>query len=131
MREIQISKIESKPNIQLPHPLLANSVPVSMSRRAHAVPDKTSSGTILIREGTALPEALPFKSEPYLSGWRLVNDLDGDGLGRKIQEAGWSFFCQAGEIKATVFGLDEEKMVRRAVARILANSSSKRFNSLE
>ena len=104
---------------------------VSISRSAHVAPDKISSGTILIREGTALPEALPFKSEPYASGWRLVKDLDGDGLGRKIQEVGWAFFCLAGEISVTVFGIDEEKMVRRAVARILARLKSDRFNSLE
>ncbi len=93
--------------------------------------DKISSGTILIREGTALPEALPFESEPYSSGWRLVKDLDGDGLGRKIQEVGWAFFCLAGEISVTVFGIDEEKIVRRAVARILARLKSEKFNSLE
>jgi hypothetical protein len=95
------------------------------------MPDKITSGTILIREGTALPEALPVKSEPYSSGWRLVKDLDGDGFGRKIQEAGWAFFCQAGEIKATVFGLDEEKMACRAVAHLLVSRSSEKFNSLE
>jgi hypothetical protein len=131
MRESQVSKIESNAGIQLPHPVLANSVPVSMSVRARVVPDKISSGTILIREGTALPEALPFESEPYASGWRLVKDFDGDGLGRKIQEAGWAIFCLAGEINSTVFGIDEQKMVRRAVAHILANPVSEKFNSLE
>ena len=131
MRETQVSKIESDANIELPRPLLTNSAPVLMSRRAHIVPDKISSGSILIREGTALPEALPFESEPYASGWSLVKGFDGDGLGRKIQEAGWTFFCQAGEIKATVFGLDEEKMARRAVAHILANLPSEKFNTLE
>lgn len=93
--------------------------------------DKISSGTILIREGTVLPEALPFESELYASGWSLVKGFDGDGLGRKMLEAGWSFFCQAGEINLTVFGLDEEKMARRAVARILARLKSAKFNSLE
>ena len=131
MRENQVSKIESNANIQLPHPLLANSVPVSMSRRAHVAPDKIRPGTILIREGTALPEALPFASEPYSSGWRLVKDLDGDGLSRKIQEAGWAFFCLAGEINVTVFGFNEQKTVRRAVERILANPRSEKFNSWE
>jgi hypothetical protein len=95
------------------------------------VPDKISSGTILIREGTAVPGAVRLESEPYASGWRLVLNLDGHGLGREIHVAGWTFFCQAGEIKATVFGFDEEKMVRRAVARILANLKSEKFNSLE
>jgi len=95
------------------------------------VPDTTEAGTILIREGTALPEALQLESEPYEPGWRLVNNLDGHGLDRKIHEAGWTFFCQVGEIKATVFGFDEQKTVRRAVARILANLKSEKFNSLE
>jgi hypothetical protein len=131
MRENLVSKIKSKANIEPPRPSLADSAPVSMSKRAYVMPDKISSGTILIREGTALPAALPLESEPYSSGWRLVKDLDGDGLGRKIQQAGWAFFCQAGEIKATVFGLDEEKMARRAVAHILANKPPEKFNSLE
>jgi hypothetical protein len=131
MRENHVSKIESNANLELPRPLLANSAPVLMSKRAHTMQDKISSGTILIREGTALPAVLSLDSEPYSSGWRLVKDLDGDGLGRKIQETGWSFFCQAGELKATVFGLDEEKMAHRAVAHILVNPSSKKFNSLE
>jgi hypothetical protein len=52
-------------------------------------------------------------------------------LDREIHEAGWTFFCLAGEIKATVFGFDAQKVVRRAVKRILAKLKSERFNSLE
>ena len=89
------------------------------------------TGTILIKDGTFLPDALQFESEPCATGWRLVQNLDGYGLGRKIHEAGWSFFCVAGEIKATVFGFDGQKTVRRAVKRILVNLKSERFNGLE
>ena len=71
------------------------------------------------------------ESEPYAAGWRLVKNLDGYGLGRKIHEAGWTFFCQAGDIKAVVFGFDEQQMVRRAVKRILAKVESGKFNCLE
>jgi len=78
-----------------------------------------------------LPEALRFESEPCVPGWRLIKDLDGYRLGRKIHEAGWTFFCLAGEIKATVFGLDEQKTVGRAIKRILAKLKSEKFNSLE
>ena len=108
MRENQVSKIESNAKIERPRPLLANGAPVLMAKRAHIMQDKISSGTILIKEGTALPAALPFESEPYSSGWRLVKDLDGDGLDRKIHEAGWTFFCLAGETKVTVFGIDSQ-----------------------
>jgi hypothetical protein len=89
------------------------------------------TGTILIKDGAFLPDALRFESEPCATGWRLVKNLDGYGLGRKIQEAGRTFFWMAGEIGATVFGFDSQKTVRRAVKRILANLKSGKFNSLE
>jgi hypothetical protein len=93
--------------------------------------DKIKTGSILIEDGTFLPTGVQFESEPYTPGWRLVKDLDGCGLDRKIRAARWNFFCLAGEIEATVFGLDEEKMVRRAIERILANPKTQTFNSLE
>jgi len=89
------------------------------------------TGTILIKDGTFLPDALRFESEPCATGWRLVKDLDGYGLSRKVNEAGWTFFCLASEIKATIFGLDGQKTIRRAVKRILARLKSGKFNSLE
>jgi hypothetical protein len=88
-------------------------------------------GTILIAEGTLMPECLRFESEPYPDGWRTVKNLDGYGLGRKIHEAGWTFFYMAGEIRASVFGFDREKAIRRAVNRLLANLKAEKFNSLE
>jgi hypothetical protein len=92
--------------------------------------DVTEAKRIFIREGTLLPEILQLESEPYMPGWRLVKNLDGYGLGRKIHEAGWTFFCQAGDIKAITFGIDEQQMVHRAIKRILAKEPE-RFNSLE
>jgi len=89
------------------------------------------AGTILFKDGTFLPDALRFESEPCATGWRLVKDLDGYGLDRKIHEAGWTFFCMVGEIKTIVFGFEGQKKVRRAVKRILASLKSEKFNSLE
>ncbi len=89
------------------------------------------TGTILIKDGTFLPDALQFESEPCATGWRLVRNLDGYGLGRKIHDAGWTFFWLAGEIKATIIGFDGQKTVRRAVKRILANLKPEKFNSFE
>ena len=89
------------------------------------------TGTILIKDGTFLPDALELESEPCATGWRLVQNLDGYGLGRKIHEAGWTFFYLADEMKATILGFDGQKAVRRAVKRILANLKPEKFNSLE
>jgi hypothetical protein len=93
--------------------------------------DVIKTGSILIREGTLLPEILGIESEPCAPGWRLVKNLDGDGFGRKIHEAGWTFSWRPGEIGATVFGLDEQKTLRRAVERILENLELAEFNSME
>jgi hypothetical protein len=91
------------------------------------------AGRIFVREGTALPKIVQIESEPYTPGWRSVKNLDGYELGRKIHDAGWTFFCLAYETKATVFGMDAGKMVRRAIERILANreAEAKKFNCLE
>jgi hypothetical protein len=91
----------------------------------------TEAGRIFIREGTQLPETLQLESETYISGWRSVKSLNGYALGRKIHAAGWTFFCLAYETRASVFGTDGEKMVRRAMERILANRKLEEFNSLE
>jgi hypothetical protein len=73
------------------------------------MPDAIKTGTMLIKEVALLPKSLRFESEPCASGWRLAQNLDGYGLGQKIHEAGWSFFWQAGEIGATVFGLTNKR----------------------
>lgn len=89
------------------------------------------TGTVLIKEGALLPEGMVLESEPCVPGWRSVKDLNGYALGRKIQEAGWTFFFQASEIKSTVFGIDGQQMARRAIDRILRDPKAEKFNSLE
>jgi hypothetical protein len=89
------------------------------------------TGTILIKEGTPFPRALQFESEPCSPKWRQVKNLDVYGLARRIQQAGWIFFCLPSETEATVFGIDGENMVHRAIERILANPKTAKFNSLE
>jgi hypothetical protein len=93
--------------------------------------DTIKSGTILITEGAPLPESISFESEPYAYGWRLVENIDSNGLDQIIRQAGWNFFYIAGVIETNVFGSDEKKTTRKAVKRIIANLKSKNFNCLE
>ena len=95
------------------------------------MPYTDGEAAILIREGTPLPANLSTESEAFLPGWRLIKDLDGYGLDHKIREAGWPSPCLTGETRATVSGIDEEKMVRTAIMEILARLKSEKFNSLE
>jgi hypothetical protein len=88
-------------------------------------------GTILITEGFLLPESLLLESEPYAYGWRLVKNLDSNGLDQIISQAGWNFFYIAGLIETNALGSDEKKATRKALKRIIANLKSKNFNCLE
>jgi hypothetical protein len=89
------------------------------------------SGTILIREDALLPEVVRLGTESFATGWTVVKNLDGYGLDRRIREAGWTFFCLAGEISAIAFGFASRNTERRALRRLLANAKSRKFNSLE
>jgi hypothetical protein len=93
--------------------------------------DEIKTGTILMEEGTRLPGSLRLESEPFSNGWRLVKDVDGNGLARRIHKSGWTFFYMAGEIKASSFGLDVKRTTRRAIKRALEKLKSEKFNCLE
>lgn len=87
--------------------------------------------TVLIREGTPLPTALPIESEAFLPGWRLVKNLDRQALARAVEGASWNFFYLAGEMRAIVFGRNTLGALRRAVKCVLAKQEGQKFNSLE
>jgi hypothetical protein len=88
-------------------------------------------GTILITEGAILPASLLLESEPYVYGWRLVKNVDSNGLDQIISQAGWNFFYIAGVVETNAFGSDEKKTTRKAIKQILENLKSKNFNCLE
>jgi hypothetical protein len=90
-----------------------------------------TSGTVLIRENTLLPPDLEVESEVFLSGWRIVKNLDRSALTRNIEGANWNFFYLAGEIRATVLGRERSGTLRRAVKCVLAKQEGQKFNSLE
>jgi hypothetical protein len=88
-------------------------------------------GTVLFKEGTRLPGWLRLESEPLSNGWKVVKNLDGHGLSRRIREAGWAFVHMAGEIRATALGVSKKGTVRRAVRQGFARRESSRFGCLE
>ena len=90
-----------------------------------------NTGAILIREGAILPETLRVEGEPFAYSWRLIKNLDGYGLDRKIREMGWSLTRMAGQTKALAVGFGEQETVGKALKRGLARMQSTRFNCLE
>lgn len=89
------------------------------------------AGTLLVKEGTLLPQTLSIESDPYWEGWGLVRNLGSSGLERKLCDVGLTFFNMAGEVNAMAFGSDSEKTARRAVKKVIANMRSGTFNCLE
>jgi hypothetical protein len=93
--------------------------------------DEIKPGTFLIHESALLPDTLRINRADCSNGWCSVTQLNGNELNRKIREARWTFFFLAGEVRASVLGLDPEKATRRAMQRVLADQESEKFNCLE
>lgn len=94
---------------------------------AHAI----AVGSILFKNDALLPREVHFAAEPCAIGWAVVTDCDGRDLDCEIQKAGWTLCSLATETKATVFGIDHQKMLRRAIAQILNRGALDHSNSLE
>jgi hypothetical protein len=102
-----------------------------MKEEVKPMAEKINAGTMLIKEGTLLPEGLQLESDPYLKGWRLVKSQGSSGIDRKLCEAKWTFFYMASEVDARAFGSESEKTTRRAVKKVIAKIKSDTFNCVE
>jgi hypothetical protein len=92
--------------------------------------DSIEAGGILVKEGIPLPKSLSLQSDPDLSGWAAVTTARST-FEKQIQEAGWTWFFMAGEIKTTVFGFARQKTLRIALRRLIAKVTSQHCNSIE
>jgi hypothetical protein len=95
------------------------------------MPQTVQVGTILIEEWPLMLQLLGLESEPYSGNWKLVKELDGCALDRKIHSSGWNFFFMAAEVKAMFFGALGAKKIERALKRILGKVKQQHFNGLE
>ena len=92
--------------------------------------DTIAAGTILMQEGTHLPNSQPRLRESDSSGWAAVENSRCT-FEKEVREAGWTFFFMAGEIKVTVFGFDRQKTLRAALKRLIGKVKSQNCNSIE
>lgn len=92
--------------------------------------DTIAAGSILVAGGTHLPSSIVLQNETDSNGWAAIEDLR-PKFEKTVQEAGWTFFFMAGEIKAVAFGFDREKALRSALKRLIADVKSQDCNSIE
>jgi hypothetical protein len=53
---------------------------------------------MFIEDGTLTPESLVIDTERYSAGWSSIKST-GAELSKQIENAGWTFFYMAGEIR--------------------------------
>ena len=87
-------------------------------------------GDILIEGGTYLPNSVTAPGESSLPGWSAVKS-DRPTFEKAIDDAGWTLFFMAGDIKTTVFGFDRQHGLRSALKRLVAMVKSQSCNSIE
>ena len=95
------------------------------------MPSTVQVGTILMKKWPMMTELLGLESEPCSGSWSQLKALDGFGLDRKIQAAGWNFFFMAAEVKVMFFGAIGARKVQNALQRILGKVRGQDFNCLE
>ena len=90
-----------------------------------------TDGTILIQEGTLIPECLEFQGEARSSGWMSVRNLNRAQLEVEIHRAGWVVFSVTGEITRAVVGLNKQKALFTAFRRVITSPELRSCNCLE
>jgi hypothetical protein len=94
------------------------------------ITDAITAGSILFEKGIPLPKSLLPPGESALNGWAMVKTARST-FAKELQEAGWTWFFMAGEIKTTVFGSDRQETLRTALQRLVAKVKSQHCNSIE
>ena len=88
-------------------------------------------GALFMQTGTLIPRSLGVQTEACSPGWKWVTNLDGDSFDRKVRNAGWSFFFLAAKIQVIVWGHWTDKLVGKAVRRVLTRARPAQFNCPE
>ena len=88
-------------------------------------------GTILIEEGTHLPESLVVGTHPCSRGWSCIIGSTSAQLDKEIDSAGWTFFYMAGEIQTGGFGFNDQSGMDHAIAHLIKAVKLQHCNCLE
>ena len=90
-----------------------------------------SAGTLLIQDGTLLPDSMHLTSMRCSQSWTSATNFDCTQMEGQLRQAGWTFFFMAGRIRTSAFGFDVEKRLRTAVRRATEAVQSMSCNCVE
>lgn len=88
------------------------------------------AGSVLLRPDVGLPESVHFGSKRYGS-WKILTEVNGFAVERRLSEAGWHFFFIVPAISAGVLSSDRNKALRKGLQKILTATEAQEFNALE
>ena len=88
-------------------------------------------GTLLLADGTALPEAALIGTQKYAKGWSSITSTTRFQLAKEIEKGGWTFFYMAGQIHARGFGFDDRSRTDRAIVNLIEAVKREKCNCLE
>ena len=89
------------------------------------------NGTLIIAEGTSLPDSSKITNEPFSHGRRIITSLRGQGLDRHFSQMGWTVFQKATPLTVNRLGFGKSQTVLKAFHKILRDSGSRKFNCVE
>jgi hypothetical protein len=104
---------------------------ITWNEEEEAMSNTLRVGALFMQTGTLIPPSLGVETESCSPGWKRITNLDGDSLDRKVRNAGWSFFFLAAKMQVMVWGHCADKIVSKAVRRVLARARPAQFNCLE
>jgi hypothetical protein len=93
--------------------------------------DRIRVGTMLVADDTDMPATVVAGTEHYSAGWSSITGSTSAQLGKEIENAGWTFFYMAGEIRTSGFGFSDQTRTARAVAHVINAVKRENCNCLE
>jgi hypothetical protein len=91
-----------------------------------------SAGTILVENGTPVPDFIRSGTESYPKAWTSLAKPDSfRDFEKKLAVAGWTFFYLASQVRSIAFGFDKQKRVDAALKRLMEKAKLESCNSLE
>jgi hypothetical protein len=88
------------------------------------------AGSVLINSGTRLPESVYFESKQFGS-WKILTEVDGFAVERRLSETGWHFFFMVPEIRLGAMSSNLNKALRAALKKVFSAVEVQNFNALE
>ena len=104
---------------------------ITWNKEEDDVSNSVRVGALFMQTGTLIPQSLGVETEACSPSWELITNLNGDSFDRKVRNAGWSFFFLASNIRVITWGHWTDKLVGKAVRRVLAKARPAQFNCLE